>query len=207
MNAEATNDIDMLARAILTEAREESEQILAEAGEKAEAIRRRARDQAEAERKLILDRARQDAERLRGQAIATAQLKARSTQLEHREKLLDKVFENARKQLSGITKRPDYDALAAMLLREAISELKVKKAEIRADDATQKALKNGALDQISSEFKGEFTLAGKLDQGTGLVVDAADGKIHYDNTWETRLSRLQSTLRSTVNKVLMGEKA
>ena len=207
MKAEATNDIDMLARAILTEAREESEQVLAEAGEKAEAIRRRAREQAEAERKLILDRARQDAERLRGQAIATAQLKARSGQLEHREKLLDKVFDEARKQLSGITKRADYDALAALLLREAISELRVTKAEVRADDATQKALKKGALDEVSKEFKGEFTLVGALDEGTGLVVDAAGGKVHYDNTWETRLSRLQTTLRSAVNKVLMGEKA
>ena len=38
------------------------------------------------------------------------------------------------------------------------------------------------------------------------LVNAADGKIHYDNTLETRLARLQATLRSSVYKVLMGEK-
>jgi vacuolar-type H+-ATPase subunit E/Vma4 len=38
------------------------------------------------------------------------------------------------------------------------------------------------------------------------VVNAAGGKLHYDNTLETRLSRLQGSLRSSVYKMLMGEK-
>jgi vacuolar-type H+-ATPase subunit E/Vma4 len=84
MKTEA-QDVEMLARAILTEARDEADQIKAEAKEKVDAIRRRAQAQAEEERKAILERAQQDAERLRSQAVATAQLKARSLQLAHRE--------------------------------------------------------------------------------------------------------------------------
>jgi V-type H+-transporting ATPase subunit E len=206
MNSEAEN-IEMLERAILTEAREESEQMQVEAREKAEGIHKRAQEQAVSERKAILDRANQDAERLRSQAMATAQLKARSSQLDHREKLLDGVFEEVKKQLGAVTKRPDYDAIAALLLREALTELRVLKAEIRADESTQKALKKGALDEIAKELKGEFTIAGALEEGSGIVVDASDGRIHYDNTLETRLNRLQSTLRSSVYKVLTGESA
>ena len=86
------NDIEMLERAILSEARDKAEQIKAEAREKAEAIRKRAQEQAEQERKAILDQAQQDVDRLRGQAASTAQLKARSAQLAHREELLDRVF-------------------------------------------------------------------------------------------------------------------
>ena len=202
-----TQDIEMLERAIMVEANEEAAQLLAEAKEKADAIRKRAQAEAEAERKLILDRAKQDADRLRSQASATAQLKSRSAQLDEREKLLDSVFEEVKKQLDAIKKRPDYDAIATLLLREALTQLTVNKAEIKADELTQNALKKGALDEISKELKGEFTLSGALEEGTGVVVDAADGKIHYDNTLETRLSRLQSALRSSVHKVLMGEKA
>ncbi len=201
-----TQDIEMLARAILTEAREEADQMLAEAKEQAEAIRKRALEQAETEKRTILERANQDAERLRGQSVATAQLKARSGQLEHREKILDSVFEEAKKQLDAVKKRKDYPAIAEMLLREAISQLKINKAEIRADENTQKALKN-VLGEASKGFKGEFTLSDPLEEGTGVVVIAADGKLRYDNTLETRLSRLQSTLRSAVYKVLMGENA
>src|SRR5919197_827966 len=109
-------DIDMLQRAILGEARDAAEQIRAEAKEKAEAIRKRAQEQAEQERRAILDQAKQDAERLRTQAAATAQLKARSTQLAHREQLLDRVFDAVKEKLPEIQKRSDYDQIAATLL-------------------------------------------------------------------------------------------
>jgi V/A-type H+-transporting ATPase subunit E len=204
MKTEA-QDIDMLARAILTEARDEADQIKAEASEKAEAIRKRAQEQAEQERKAILDRAREDAERLRGQAVATAQLKARSQQLTSREQLLDRVFKTVREKLPEVQKRPDYDQIAALLLREALVQLRVKKAEIRADKATQNILEKKVLEEISRELNGQFTPAGGLEEGMGVVVDAADGKLHYDNTLETRLQRLESTLRASVYKVLIGE--
>jgi vacuolar-type H+-ATPase subunit E/Vma4 len=203
MRTEA-EDIEMLKLAILTEAREEGEQMVAEARDKVNAIHRRAQEQAESERRAILDRANQDAERLRSQANATAQLKARSSQLEHREKLLDSVFEEVKKQLGGVKSRPDYNAIAMMLAREALTQLKVDQAELRADEATQKALR---LDELSKELSGQFSFGGKLEEGTGVVVSASGGKLHYDNTLETRLSRLQGALRSAVYKVLMGESA
>jgi len=205
MKTEA-QDIEMLERAILTEVRENAEQLKAESKEKVDAIRKRAQERAEAERNAILERARQDAERLRGQAIATAQLKARSLELARREQLLDRVFKAVKEKLPEIQKRPDYDQIAAMLLREALTQLTVKTAEIKADEITQKSLKKGALDEISRELNGEFAIAGGLEEGRGVVVDAADGKLHYDNTLETRLNRLQGELRSSVHKMLMGEK-
>lgn len=205
MKTEA-QDIELLARAILTEARDEADQIKAEARERADAIRRRAQEQAEQERKAILDRAREDAERLRGQAVATAQLKARSLQLTNREQLLDRVFKTVKERLPEVQKRPDYDQLAATLLREAVLQLRVKKAEIRADEIAQSVLEKGGLDEISKEINGQFTITGTLEEGTGVIVEAADGKLHYDNTLETRLNRLQSTLRAPVYKVLIGEK-
>lgn len=198
-------DIEMLERAILTEAQDEAEQIRAEATTKAEAIRKRAQERAEAERKAILDRARQDAERLESQAVATAQLKARSVQLAHREELLERVFKTVKEKLAGVQDLPNYDQIAASLLREALTQLRVNQADVRADERTQESLKKGALAEISKELNGEYTL-GALEEGTGIVVDAADGKLHYDNTLATRLDRLQSTLRSSVYKILMGEK-
>jgi vacuolar-type H+-ATPase subunit E/Vma4 len=146
-------------------------------------------------------------ERLRGQAIATAQLKARSVQLSHREQLLDRVFKTVREKLSDIQKRPDYDQIAALLLREALVQLRVNKAEIRADKTTQSILEKKALDEISKQLKGQFNIAGTLEEGMGVIVDAADGKLHYDNTLETRLDRLEGTLRASVNKVLIGEQS
>jgi V-type H+-transporting ATPase subunit E len=197
-------DIEMLERAILTEAREEAEVMREEAKARAAAVHKRAQEQAAAERKEILERANQDAERLRSQANATAQLKARSVQLEHREKLLDSVFEEVRKQLSAVKDRPDYKDIAALLAREALSQLQASEAEIQADEATRKALN---LNELGRELNGKFSFAGTLEEGTGVIATASGGKLYYDNTLETRLKRLQGSLRSAVYKVLMGESA
>jgi vacuolar-type H+-ATPase subunit E/Vma4 len=199
-------NIEALSRAILRDARAEAEQLQSEAKTKADAIRQHANEQAESERKVILEKARLEAERLRGQVVASAQLKARTMQLEHREKLLDKVFDAARQRLSTIQKRSDYDQVAAQLLREAVTQLKADHAEVRVDEATQKSLKAQALEQISRELNAQLSMGKSLEGGLGVVVDASEGRLHYDNTLETRLSRLQSALRSSVYHVLMGEK-
>ena len=195
-------DIELLARAIMTEAREEAEQLQAEARDEAEAIRKRAQDEAESEREAILARAKEDADRLRSQTSATSQLKARSTQLEQREKILNEVFETTGKRLSSVRDRSDYGEIAMMLAREALTQLNASEAEVRVDETTQKALK---LDELSKELNGKFTFGKKLEEGTGVVVSAAGGKLHYDNTLETRLGRLRGSLRSSVYKMLMGE--
>ncbi len=196
-------DIELLARAIMMEAREEAERLHAEAKEKAEAVRKRAQQEAEAERQAILARAKEDADRLRSQSSATSQLKARSMQLEQREKILNEVFEETRKQLGSVKNHSAYAEIARMLAREALTQLRATEAEVRADETTKRALK---LDELSRELNGKFTFGKNLEEGTGVIVSAAGGILHYDNTLETRLSRLQGSLRSSVYKVLMGEK-
>jgi vacuolar-type H+-ATPase subunit E/Vma4 len=198
--------LDSLARVILREVQDEARRIQAEASEKAETIRNKAREQADAERREILDRARQDADRIRSQVVASAQLKARTLQLEHREKLLDRVFEAAKKRLPDLQKRPDYKRITGEFLREAIVHLKADQVQVRADAGTLKSLKEGVLDEISRDLKVQVSVQNPLDEGIGVIVDTQDGHLHYDNTLETRLGRLQSVLRSAVHQVLMGEK-
>jgi len=195
-------DIELLARAIMVEARDEAEQLYAEAKQKAEVIRKHAQEEAESERMAILARAKEDADRLRSQSSANSQLKARSMQLEQREKILNEVFDEAKKQLGSVRDRSDYGAIAMMLAREALTQLNATEAEVQADDTTQKVLK---LDELSKELNGKFTFGNKLEEGTGVMVIASGGKLHYDNTFETRLRRLQGSLRSSVYKMLMGE--
>ncbi len=204
MNSEDEN-IETLTRAILSEAHDEAEGAKAGARSKADVIRQRAQEQAKAEREAILERARQEAERFRSQAVATSQLKARALQLEHREKLLDRVFERVRQQLPAVQQRKDYDLIAVQLLREAVIQLNAGKAEVRADKSTQKVLSNNALEEISKELKAQLSMGKPLEQGIGVIVEASDGHLHYDNTLETRLNRLQSGLRSSVYRILMGE--
>ncbi len=197
--------IENLSQAILSEARGETEQVKAQAQSKAEEIRKRAEEQAESERKATLDQARAEADRLRSQALATAQLKARSSELAHREKLLERAFKSVKQELAQLYKRPDYGDIVAGLIREGLEQLKTDKAEIRADKTTQELLTAQFLDAISKETHVQLTVGAPLEQGTGVTLGAADGHLFFDNTFETRLNRMQARLRPAAFQILMGE--
>ena len=198
-------NIESLSRAMISEAKTEAEQITASAQAKADEIRQRARQQAEAEKAEILGRARQEADRLRGQVVATTQMKARTLELEHREKLLDGVFDEARKQLSSIQQWSDYNKIAHKLLQEAVQQLGASKIQVSADEKTQQALVKEGLEQLSKELGIEIILGKPLNQGLGVTSETVDGHLQYDNTLETRLDRLQNGLRSPVYRILIGE--
>ena len=199
-------NIEALSRAMLSEAKAEAELIKTDAQAKADAIRQKAQAQAAGERSEILDRARQEAERLRGQVVATTQMKARTLELDHREKLLQSVFTSALQEMHSVEQWNNYQEIALSLVREALLQLNSNKMKIRVDEYTKKFLTDQVLEEISKELKVHVSFGKPLDlQGTGVIVETDDGHLQFDNTLETRLTRLQNTLRSPVYRILIGE--
>ncbi len=206
MTKQAVEDnLESLSNAILGEARAEADQILADARAKANDTIQRAQEQAAQVRREILDRAKQEAERLRGQKLATAQMKARTMQLEHREKLLDRVFREAQNELSAVQQWSDYETIAQNLLREALIQLRASDVLIRADAQTQALFSRHFLSEISRELNVDIKVGEPLEQGAGVIVETINGHVQYDNTLQTRLRRMQSSLRSPIYHILMGE--
>ena len=198
-------NIEALSQALLNEAKAEAEQIMADARAKAEAVRKRAQDQADADRKEILERAQQEADRLRSQVVATGQMKARTEELAHREKLLDQAFSNARQQLNSVEQWPDDSEIALRLLKEAVAQLRSKEVKVRVDAYTRQTLTDAVLADLSKELNVRLSLGEPLQQGTGVVVETVDGHLQFDNTLDTRLERLMNTLRAPVYRILIGE--
>jgi len=198
-------NIKVLSNAVLRDAHSDADQVLADAKAKADEIRRRAQEQADGERAKILEQAKVDAERIRRQAIATTQLKARTMQLEQREKLLENVFETARQRLPNVQRNSDYEKIAQRLLREALVQLGASSVKVRADEVTQKTFADSVLKKLSEELDIQIRLDEPLKKGLCVIVETEDGHRQYDNTFETRLRRMQDTLRTPVYRILMGE--
>jgi V/A-type H+-transporting ATPase subunit E len=198
-------NVKVLSRAVLSDARDEADSVKAEAESTAEGVRQRAREEAGLERERILEAASREAERVRSQMIATTQLKARTLELEQREQLLDEVFEKAWQQLNGIQRSSDYEQIAERLLHEALIQLAAVEVQVRADQATQKIFSTRMLEKVSQDLKVKIRLGKPLKQGTGVIAETTDGRRQYDNTLETRLKRMQDALRTPVYRILMGE--
>jgi V/A-type H+-transporting ATPase subunit E len=198
-------NIEALSHALHNEAKAEAEQIMADARAKTEAIRKRAQDQADVERKEILERAQQEADRLRSQVVATTQMKARTEELAHREKLLETVFTTARQQLATVEQWSDYQEIALRLVKEAVAQLKAKDVKLKVDARTREVLTDTVIANLSKELNVNLTMGEPLKQGTGVMVETADGHLQFDNTLETRLNRLLNSLRAPVYRILIGE--
>jgi V/A-type H+-transporting ATPase subunit E len=198
-------NIKVLSHAVLSDVREDVERAVSEAKAKAENIRQNAKERAEAERSRILEQANRETDRVRSQAVAVAQLKARTMQLEQREKLLDSVFSTARQKLTAMQRDSDYERVAERLLREALTQLGASTVKVRADQTTQELFTTSMLEKLSKDLKVSIQLEEPLEQGTGVIVETIDGHRQYDNTLETRLKRMQDSLRTSVYHILMGE--
>jgi vacuolar-type H+-ATPase subunit E/Vma4 len=126
-------------------------------------------------------------------------------QLESREKFLDSTFKTAHEKLSSIQQWPEYPQISRALLREALVRLGAPAARIQADDQTRKALTDQVLTELSKELNVQLEFGPELKQGVGVIVETLDHHRQYDNTLEARLNRMQTTLRSRVYHLLLGE--
>jgi vacuolar-type H+-ATPase subunit E/Vma4 len=203
MNSEEES-LQALSRAVMTEARSAADQTLTEARQKAEAIRSESESKAAAARAGILENANKEAARIRSQAVASAHLKARTLQLERRETLLNQVFTRVMQDLPTVQQNGDFKSITAALLKEALGQLGSDSAIVQADPHSSELISRELLEPLSKELNLKLQMGEPLKEGTGVIVQTLDGHRRFDNTLETRLGRLQDSLRSPVYQVLMG---
>ena len=193
------------ASRIKEEAREEARIILDDAKAKAQAIYQQVEAEVGAEGETILQRVRKETERERSQVVATAQIEAQKLKLERREQAIRRVFAKVRERLTSAPQWPEYEEIARSLVRDAMEHLETDNAVVRADEQTKQVLTKEVLADLASKL-GVYLRAGEpLERGTGVVVETPDGHRRYDNTLETRLARMEGSLRTTAYHILAGE--
>ncbi|HOT93017.1 MAG TPA: V-type ATP synthase subunit E family protein [Anaerolineae bacterium] len=197
--------VQVLEQAILGIAAQEAQTILDEAKAKADSIRRQAQNDAQSESERIRQDAQQTAERNIAQAIAKAQLEAQMLRLQRREQVLARVFDKARAQLVTIPQRADYVDLVRRLIGEAATYLGGNNFIVHADATTAQLLDDGFLADLAQKLNVRLERGAPLEAGIGIILSTPDGHRRYDNTLETRLTRIQDDVRTTVYKILTGE--
>lgn len=198
-------NVEVVRRAVMSQAYAEAQEMLEEAESEAESLRQDAEREAESERAALLQKARRKAETLREEAMAEAQIRAQQVKLSQRQELLDRVFATARRRLHSASDWPDYAQIVRRLAQESIERLDAEEALIRLDERTQQALGDQLSELLSSleqETGVKLTIGEALHKGTGVVAQTPDGHRRYDNTLETRLARMEENLRAPVHRIL-----
>ncbi len=196
--------VQMLEQAIMEIAHQEAQTILKRAQAEADSICKQAQRDADRESARIRQEAQQKVAQTLEQAVAKARLEAQMLILQRREQLLTRTFDEVRQRLSTLPQRADYAAIVQNLIGEAVTWLGGEAFVICADAVTDQVLTDAFLADLAQKLKVRLERGPVLETGTGIILSTPDGHRRYDNTLETRLSRLQDSLRTAVYHILAG---
>ena len=127
--------------------------------------------------------------------------------LQRREQVLTHTFDEAHQRLATIPQRADYPDIARRLISEAVSTIGDEAFVVQADAATNRVLNDAFLEDLAEHLNIHLERGSQLAEGTGIVLMTPDGHRRYDNTLETRLTRIQDNIRTAVFHILAGDTA
>jgi vacuolar-type H+-ATPase subunit E/Vma4 len=201
---------EVLAEEILEDARKRAARALARSKAEAAKIKTDAEAEAKAEAEKIRAEAEQRAKRRAEMIVRTVEQEVARRKLRAREAVVQQVMDEAKKQLdalSGDEYRRSVVRLAVAAMRampcEEFHALVSARSEDKIEPAQLVAEMEKALQGQGRKVFIEVDL--RADLAKGAVVKSADGRLQWDNTFDSRLKRLRSGLRRRIVPGLFGE--
>lgn len=182
---------------IREEAREEAEQLLQEAEEESESILERAREEAEEIREREEERAEHEAEEIVDQTVSSARLDARKMESEAEKEALSDLRSEVEDRLRNL--EDGREELTEELLSAAVEELDSDGGTVFAAEGDQELVEDLLDDYDGYEYGGEADVLG------GAVVEAEEGDVRVDNSFDGVLDRVWNDELKQISGRLLGE--
>ena len=182
--------------------------IINEAREQVEQIKKEAERRAQSKAEWIIRKAQTQAEIEKSRIIANAKLEIRRKRLQTQEAFINEVFTGLKERLSSLPEE-EYFEIVKNLILQAVAELGETRVRISSNEATLQMIA-GNIEEVKSFLKEKLGKEINIEIGTkretigGIVVENQEGNVRVDNTFEARIERLQSELRSVIAKALFG---
>lgn len=206
--AEETEKV--LSGEILQDARRRAERVVKRAEREGEKVLERARREAEGFRENLLSHADRRIARERRVFDAGLDLEERMLRLKAQGELLDEVFAEALKRLRqhhGF----DYPSVLGNLAAEGILAMTGDAFVLRLRKDDLKTLKNTLPREVQTlvrERSGRKVSVTVTENAApievGVVIESADGRQRFDNSFAGRLRRMQHELRFRLAELIFG---
>jgi V/A-type H+-transporting ATPase subunit E len=126
-----------------------------------------------------------------------ARLEALKTVMQTREELIDRAFQAAQRQLSGLRSQADYPVMLQRWIQEVVEEL----GEDLVVDVGEEDV--GLVRSLLEEMEARATIKSSLDSAGGLSATSGDGRILVVNTIDSRLENARQVLRREVANMIL----
>jgi len=200
-----SESLEKLQNRILSDARHKAEETIKDAKAKAQQILEEARQRARKESEEIITKANLEAESIRRSILSSKVRVNRLRILDEKNRIVQDIIHGVEDRLSSISKSEQFEETAQRFVTEAM----------KAVDTDQPVVRIGFRDMSKRNLDGISRIlpkGGKLvidekpiDDLGGVVATDPEGRVVFNNTFKSRLERLDNQLLTLISSTVFGE--
>jgi V/A-type H+-transporting ATPase subunit E len=200
-----SESLEKLQNRILSDARLKAEETIKEAQAKAQQILEEARRRAQKESEEIIAKAKVEAESVRRSILSSKVRVNRLRILGEKNRIVQDIIHTVEDQLSSIARTDQFENTAQRFVAEAVKAVESDQPIVRIGfkDATKKN-----FDGISRVLPkgGKLVLDEKpIDDFGGVIATDPEGRVVFNNTFKSRLERLDNQLLTLIASTVFSE--
>lgn len=203
---EEHSNIEKITSKIIEDARSKADEIIEEAKTSAKEKKTAAKKKGSDAKQYILDSANRTAEQAEKKMISAATIRARTTILESKEKLIREAFEKASTELEKMSDNREYGGILKKIATDTCEkigggdlELIVRKKDVEILKKELKKIEDSVKKSTGKKTSLKISGTGKA---AGVIVINLNDEIQIDSTFKNRLELLRPELRLKVAEVL-----
>ena len=200
-----SESLDKLHNRILSDAKLKADETIREAQAKADQIIAEARQRAQREADELLAKAKLEAEAVRRNILSSKVRANRLRILDEKNRIVQEVLGAVEEKLSNIAKSSRFGETAQRFVAEAVKAVDSDQPVVRLGF---KGSSKQNLDNVSKVLPKGSKLVFEEDPVDGLggvIASDAEGRVTFNNSFRSRLERLDSQLLTLIASTIFGE--
>ena len=200
-----SESLDKLHNRILSDAKLKADETIREAQAKADQTIAEARQRAQKEAGELLAKAKLEAEAVRRSILSSKVRANRLRILDEKNRIVQEVLGAVEEKLSNIAKSSRFGETAQRFVAEAVKAVDSDQPVVRLGF---KGSSKQNLDNVSKVLPKGSKLVFEEDPVDGLggvVASDAEGRVTFNNSFRSRLERLDSQLLRLIASTIFGE--
>jgi vacuolar-type H+-ATPase subunit E/Vma4 len=200
-----SESLEKLQNRILSDAKLKAEETVKEAQAKADQILEEARRRSQKESEDLIAKAKVEAESVRRSILSSKVRVNRLRILDEKNRIVEAIIRTVEDQLSSIATTDQFENTAERFVAEAVKAVESDQPIVRI--GFKDAIKKN-LDRISRGLPkgGKLVIDEKpIDDFGGVIATDPEGKVVFNNTFKSRLERLDNQLLTLIASTVFAE--
>ena len=200
-----SESLEKLQNRILSDAKHKADETIKDAQAKTRQILEEARQRAQKESEEIIAKANVEAEAVRRSILSSKVRVNRLRILVEKNRIVQDIIDTVEDRLSSIAKSEQFEDTAQRFVTEALKAVDTEQPIVRIGfrDASKRN-----LDGISRALPkgGKLVIDEKpIDELGGVVATDPEGRVVFNNTFKSRLERLDNQLLTLISSTVFGK--